>query len=288
MKDKLHIIIAGEKGLTKSIVVSKYRLGGAFCIAVATLLVLSAMSFTGIKLFFHGAELRTRTGFLESSLNNERNQKEKLVEQVAQLEMEKQILLKDAVTELEEKSQLIESILSSVGVDVKVSESQQNSGGPFTSMPGDDHEDLLFKAGLYLDTIKDIPLGAPIQGGITSKFGRRIDPFNKRPALHDGVDIRGKRGTKAFATADGLVVQRGYNRGYGNFVVIGHGSGFRTKFGHFKKILVKKGEKIKRGQVIGLVGNSGRSTGPHLHYEIIYNGEPTDPIKFMRFAQKIR
>ena len=152
-------------------------------------------------------------------------------------------------------------------------------------MPSDSFENLTFKVDHYLDTIQSVPLGPPVPGTITSKFGKRIDPINKRMAFHSGIDIRNRRGTKIAAPADGKVVSRGYTRGYGNFLEIDHGGGFHTRYLHMKKSLVKRGEQVKRGQDIGLVGNTGRSTGPHLHYEIKYKDKAIDPIKFVRVAK---
>jgi len=131
-----------------------------------------------------------------------------------------------------------------------------------------------------------MPLGYPMEGRLTSGFGRRSDPINNRPAFHAGIDIKGNIGQKIKATADGVVKTSSYEKnGFGNFVILRHGNGYETVFGHLSKRLVKVGEKIQRGQVIGLMGNSGRSTGPHLHYEVRYNGEPINPKKYLSVAK---
>jgi murein DD-endopeptidase MepM/ murein hydrolase activator NlpD len=140
----------------------------------------------------------------------------------------------------------------------------------------------------YLDTLQDVPLGAPVPGVMTSRFGWRTDPINSKRAYHRGVDIRGRMGTEVKATADGKVIRQLYDKGDGNFVLIDHGNGFRTKFAHLKKSLVKKGDLVTRGQVIGLVGNSGRSTGPHVHYEIHYDDKIVNPTRFVRINKYLK
>ena len=120
---------------------------------------------------------------------------------------------------------------------------------------------------------------------MTSRFGKRKDPVNKKRGFHTGLDFRGKRGEKIYATADGIVKKAFNNGGYGKYILISHGNGYTTSFAHMQTFLVKKGDRVKRGQLIGLVGNSGRSTGPHLHYEINLNKKPVDPGKFMKFAK---
>ncbi len=123
------------------------------------------------------------------------------------------------------------------------------------------------------------PRGWPTRGWITSYFGKRTSPFSGRRVMHEGLDIAANTGTPVFATADGVVARVSYSPSYGKSVVIDHGYGYRTIFGHNSKILVKAGDRIRRGDRVALVGNTGRSTGPHLHYELRLNGVPIDPRK---------
>jgi murein DD-endopeptidase MepM/ murein hydrolase activator NlpD len=123
------------------------------------------------------------------------------------------------------------------------------------------------------------PKGWPTKGWITSYFGKRKSPFTGRRVMHEGLDIAANTGTPVIATADGIVSRAGYNPGYGKMVTIDHGYGYRTIFGHNSKVLVKSGQRIKRGDRIALVGNTGQSTGPHVHYELRMNGVPIDPRK---------
>jgi len=135
-----------------------------------------------------------------------------------------------------------------------------------------------------LNTIlKNIPLARPTERGyVSSSFGFRRDPIKKKKAFHAGMDISGPKNTKVYSTAPGIVIAAHRSGAYGLMVEIDHGQGFKTKFGHMKKIYVKKGQQIDFQTKIGLMGSTGRSTGRHVHYEISYNGKPQDPAKFFK------
>jgi murein DD-endopeptidase MepM/ murein hydrolase activator NlpD len=211
-----------------------------------------------------------------------------LLAELEQEKQEKQELLEKTAVRLDERSRMIESVMSRIGVDVKVGrkKSTANSGGPFIAVDEKYSESLLTRSDNYIKTIRRMPLGYPMQGKLTSGFGRRSDPFNHRPAFHAGIDLKGNIGKEIKATADGIVETSSYDKnGFGNFVVLRHGNGYETLFGHMSKRLVKEGEKIQRGQLIGLMGNTGRSTGPHLHYEVHYKGEPINPKKYLSVAK---
>lgn len=116
---------------------------------------------------------------------------------------------------------------------------------------------------------------------IASGFGYRIDPIYKTPKMHTGLDFAAAIGTPVYATADGRVAYSGYDDGgYGNHVIVNHGYGYETLYGHMIRIKARQGEQVNRGEVIGWVGNTGKSTGPHLHYEVIRNKEKIDPVHF--------
>jgi len=121
----------------------------------------------------------------------------------------------------------------------------------------------------------------PVKGWISSRFGYRVSPFTGRRELHKGLDIVNRNGTPVVATADGRVVYAGYKGGYGKMVIIDHGLGKITKYGHLAKIIVRNGDEVIRGQQIGLLGSSGRSTGPHLHYEVVINGKAVNPMDYL-------
>ncbi len=138
---------------------------------------------------------------------------------------------------------------------------------------------------VYLDKQRSIlaatPSIWPINGWITSGFGKRSSPLTGEPGRHYGVDIANEVGTPIRAAADGLVVYAGWENGYGRMVVIEHGYGFSTRYGHCSRVDVKVGDEVKRGQVISYVGSSGRSTGSHLHYEVRIHGIPVNPEKYL-------
>lgn len=124
--------------------------------------------------------------------------------------------------------------------------------------------------------------GRPIKKGwMSSRFGRRTDPFNGKIAWHGGVDFAGKMGSEIIAVAAGVVVESGERNGYGSMVEINHGSGFKTLYAHNKENLVNVGDVVKKGQVIALMGSSGRSTGPHVHFEVYKHGRAVDPASYI-------
>ena len=138
-------------------------------------------------------------------------------------------------------------------------------------------------------TLALVPYRKPVVGEVefTSGFGVRSDPFLGRPAMHTGLDFRAAMGDPVRATANGKVVSAGWAGGYGRMVEIDHGNGLSTRYGHLSEIGVKVGDPIKIGQVIGEVGSTGRSTGPHLHYETRIDGEAVDPQKFLRAGVRL-
>jgi len=125
------------------------------------------------------------------------------------------------------------------------------------------------------------PSGWPLIGWLSSSFGTRRDPFTGKPDFHPGLDISANYGTEIKATADGMVESVGYQGNYGNAVVLAHGFGIGTRFGHLSRFAVRQGQKVKRGEVIGYVGATGRATSSHLHYEILINGQAINPLRLL-------
>ena len=138
---------------------------------------------------------------------------------------------------------------------------------------------------VFLDKQRSIlaatPCIWPIKGWITSGFGKRSSPLTGEPGRHIGVDIANEINTPIRATADGIVTYAGWEVGYGRLVAIEHGYGYTTRYGHCARIDVKVGDEVKRGQIIGYVGSTGRSTGSHVHYEVRIHGVPVDPEKYL-------
>ena len=125
------------------------------------------------------------------------------------------------------------------------------------------------------------PTGWPARGWVTSDFGVRRDPFDGQRRMHEGVDIATRTGMPVLATAAGIVREVGSEPGYGKLVVIDHGYGFSTAYGHNSRILVKAGQRVKRGEMVATAGSTGRSTGTHVHYEVRVNGLPVNPHKYL-------
>lgn len=144
----------------------------------------------------------------------------------------------------------------------------------------------LFQSWKKMDGVQNgviaIPSVQPVEKlQFTSNFGIRSDPFRGTAAMHAGVDIPGPVGTPIYATADGIVDHAGWQGGYGNLVEINHGKGIATRYGHLSKVLVADGARVTRGQLIALMGSTGRSTGSHLHYEVRMDGHAVNPVPFL-------
>jgi murein DD-endopeptidase MepM/ murein hydrolase activator NlpD len=140
-----------------------------------------------------------------------------------------------------------------------------------------------------LAQLRTVPLRKPVEGDIdmSSPFGMRMDPFMRGPAIHTGIDLRGDTGEPAHVTASGTVTTASWQGGYGNMVEVDHHNGVSTRYGHLSKILVKVGQHVNMGDIVGLIGSTGRSTGPHLHYETRINDTAVDPQKFLRAGEKL-
>ncbi len=138
--------------------------------------------------------------------------------------------------------------------------------------------------GIYKDKFEILgytPSIWPVKGILTHGFGWRKDPFTGKPDYHQALDISARRGTSIVAPADGTVIEVKASRGYGKTVILSHGFGLTTRYAHLDSYNVKKGQKVKRGDVIAFLGSTGRSTGPHLHYEVRLDGKAVDPMKYM-------
>ncbi|MEO0408980.1 MAG: M23 family metallopeptidase [Cyanobacteria bacterium P01_A01_bin.135] len=127
-----------------------------------------------------------------------------------------------------------------------------------------------------------LPVGRPVKGGrISSKFGTRRNPFGRGYELHNGIDFPGPTGTPIYVTGKGTIEKAMFSRGYGNHIVVDHGYGYQTLYAHLSKMDVTKGDTVERGAIIGRMGSTGRSTGPHLHYTLYYQGDAVNPEDFL-------
>ena len=175
---------------------------------------------------------------------------------------------------INETSPAMESVLNAVEMDVEqLSRSVRLELSSYSNI----YDKMIQDA----EKIGSIPSIRPIDSGyMTSGFGYRKDPFDSKIRFHYGQDFSSKTGSLVFATADGVVMETRYRGGFGKVVKISHGHGYVTYFGHLSEFNVTKGETIRRGQLIGKVGNTGRSTGPHLHYEVHYYNTPQNPLDY--------
>jgi len=231
------------------------------------------------------ADINSRLGRIEASLDRvERRQSATL----AQLD-----------DRYQSKARKMRTVLADLGLKLDAARPVA-SGGPFVpvklpsqSQGFDRALTQVSIARAYADklsaTLVSVPLRAPVTGGIdeTSPFGVRVDPFLHVPAMHTGIDFRGNMGEPIHATAAGTVSSAGWSGGYGNMVEINHGNGLATRYGHLSQIDVSVGQSIRIGQVIGRLGSTGRSTGPHVHYETRVDGEAVNPAKFLAAGVKL-
>ncbi len=298
MSEKLHIILADDHSSTRSLVFSKKNLKVGLGLVILAIGVSFIFNVFTAGLFHKSKKLTGEVADLQKNLSEVNSANTKYADQVAELQYklkyqltqfqaEKRALVNNAVSELEERSQFIEDVMGDIGVKIKRKStvtSEENSGGPYMTVPVEQRKDLITQTDKYLKVMSKLPLGRPVPGPVTSSYGSRKDPVNKRRGFHSGVDFRGKYGSEVLATADGKVIKAGRKGSLGLFIQIDHGNGYSTRFGHLKKYTVRKGDRVKRGQTIGAVGSTGRSTGPHLHYEVRYNDKPINPKKFLKVA----
>lgn len=250
-----------------------------YCPALAQLMFVFALVFLTAWSGYSAARLATaETAVLSYQLHDS--------ETHAQIAEKQRVLAVLAKNLLDEKIERRMAELEEMGVAYELPEAV---GGPFeASEEGDATFRELFASWKKLDHLQEgtiaVPSDMPVKGSaLTSSFGTRTDPFKKRRAMHPGIDLAGPIGTPIHVTADGTVLRAGYNRGgYGNLVEVDHGNGIVTRYAHMSKILVSKGDTVSRGQLVGKMGSTGRSTGSHLHYEVRIDGKPVNPLPFMK------
>lgn len=292
---KLHILVTGESGQGRAYIISKKTVRNIIAGCLICTLVLCLSSALSIRLFSSNYSLKKQvtalrtnsstTTELATQLATATSQLEEYQTQISILQQQQENLVEESVSRLDERSRVIESIMDTIGVEVIIEEDPKHSGGPFiASDEGSYGKKLLLHTDKYLSILEKTPIGRPLPTKISSRFGPRKDPLNKKKGFHEGLDFKGNTGDKIRATAAGTVKTSTYSRGWGNYIVIDHHNGYKTLFAHLSKRLVKKGENVTRGKVIGHVGNTGRSTGSHLHYEIQLHGKPIDPMKYIKIA----
>ena len=145
------------------------------------------------------------------------------------------------------------------------------------------------EARYFEDLVNNLPLATPIgiPSRVTSPFGMRIDPFRKRPSWHGGIDMGAGWNAPIVAAGPGKVVYAGTKSGYGRVVDVDHGGGFVSRYAHLKRIVAKKGQEVEIGDKLGTMGSTGRSTGPHLHYEVLFHGKQYNPVEFIKAGKHV-
>lgn len=307
--NKIHIIITGETGTGRTLLVAKkkfYIFTSLFviflCIGTVSGLrqlkngfVLQkqaiASSFPTLKDKYTSEVNHLKKALTETKIKLAELKLEKLEiraqyeSQISELKQNQTELLENSISRLDQRSKIIKTMMDQIGVKIDIEEDPEHSGGLYIDAGPRLPDQLILKTDRYLEVIRQLPLGRPVKTKISSKYGRRSDPMNHKKAFHSGIDFKGRTGDKVFATADGVVKTSSSDKGLGKFIVITHGNGYRTLYAHLSERRVKRGDKITRGQIIGLVGNTGRSTGSHLHYEVHYRNKTIDPLKFMQVSK---
>jgi len=219
---------------------------------------------------------------------------------VVELDASQQGLLDGAKKSLQVETARLKKALQTTGINPQTMVKRVSQGGPLISVAPTMRDDA-FRAGvidttqslndlaMVVKALNSVPLNGPLlTSEISSGFGGRPDPFTEEAAFHSGIDFSAAKGSDVFATAPGIVVFAGPRGAYGNTVEIDHGYGIRTRYGHLSKISVPVGFQLARGEIVGKVGSTGRSTGPHVHYEVWYDNAVRDPGKFIKAGRNVR
>lgn len=271
-KDRYTIMLvtAGHKS-AKSFSVKKSHIRIAFC-SVMIFAFVSLFSFSTSYIFYKDSVTKSQSvNKLISTINllSQDINKNKIIE----------AKLKNKLQGIEDTLLEMQEVLNKKGIKKELS-----IGGEF--IPPEkltlSYIDYMKKDIDYLfNTVKNIPVGTPLKGKINSNFGYRKDPFKSRSGFHSGLDIDANYGQRVVATADGVVTKASWHTNYGKTVIVKHKDHYETLYGHLSKLQVKEGQEVKVGDVIGRAGSTGRSTGTHLHYEVIKDGKRVNPKNFL-------
>jgi murein DD-endopeptidase MepM/ murein hydrolase activator NlpD len=258
--------------------------------------------------FFRGAVLKLGSLFHRKISTNESNhpvvkQANAQSARIVRLEIGESTLLAEATQDVNKETARLSRALKGTGINTASLTKRVLAGQAATAqIPEFSTEamDDAFGAGVseaaaamgklhdVVATLNAIPLISPTQvGSVSSGFGARVDPFNEQLAFHSGVDFSGPKGSDVRVTAPGIVVFAGPRGDYGNTVEVDHGYGVRTRYGHLSKIVAQVGSPVERGAIVGRLGSTGRSTGPHVHYEVWYDEAARDPGRFIKAGQDV-
>jgi murein DD-endopeptidase MepM/ murein hydrolase activator NlpD len=298
------IITHGALARTRVVQVSPWQMAGAVAALVAVLLLLSGTVYHFVFLKAAREGWPVVSQIVRLVVRDEIAQRDRFMRENLDAMAQRVGQMQAKLVSLQAAGDRVSSLAGLKPEDVKPLQRATGggSGGPFVPL---DHPSLdqLNRAMGDLDLLADqqldlftliesrlfesrlqalmVPNSVPVDGPIGSGFGFRADPFSGRAALHTGLDFPADVGTPIQAAAGGVVVSTAYHPQYGNLLEIDHGNGLVTRYAHAAKILVRTGDLVKRGQVVAQVGSTGRSTGPHLHFEVLVQGVPQDPARFL-------
>ncbi len=317
MNKKFHFIITGESGKSRSFSLEKKKV--FFCLGVSAA-VLAAFFCSSYLYKEQNKVLVNRVACLKgetddmglckgsvliplktelagyknmvqeqaAELARQRNIIAASSDKIKSLEREKEELLAGSIEKLDKQRRIIARLMKDIGVDVKVEDGSPDTahqGGAYIPLEEEATEvvdNLVAVTDKYINLFESLPLSRPVYSPITSRYGERPDPFEHKTAFHAGIDFKGAKGNNIYAPGEAVVRVSSVSPDFGNYIILDHGNRYETLYAHMSDKLVKRGDKVERGQVIGLIGNTGRSTGPHLHYEVHYRGKAIDPMRFMK------
>lgn len=261
------LLITKDKSTVKALEINskyvvnfkKYLIRAGITIASAVIIFLSILGYS-LKLNSDNSSLRSQV--------SEFNSKTELADSLK---------LKQKLSTIDNNLSMIDGYLKSRGIIAE----QNNIGGEIHPREVSNTEMLISleeQSVVFSNLIRNIPIGVPFDGPVSSLYGYRRNPFGGLSGeFHPGIDFKGQYGAPIYATSDGIVDRCDWYGGYGNAVVLNHGFGYQTLYGHMSKVNVMQGQEIKAGDLIGFIGSTGRSTGPHVHYEIRKDGIDIDP-----------
>ncbi|MGB2249097.1 MAG: peptidoglycan DD-metalloendopeptidase family protein [Alcanivorax sediminis] len=307
------IVINSKRGHSRTLPVPRHW---PWLLAAVFVLLPALIGVGAYQLVYHVGDQPEYTPLMTARFADQLNEQEKALSELDQLSQEQfralTLKLAQAQARLVRLDALGERLVevADVGSDEFDFSTVPGLGGPESADEGTSYElpsfmeavdqmaETLERRERQLDILEDLLAdkqiedqtwlsGRPLsKGWMSSRFGRRSDPFTGRVAWHKGVDFAGKEGTPIVATGSGVVTFSGVKSGYGKMVEVNHGNGITTRYGHALELLVEPGEIVRTGDVIAKVGNSGRSTGPHVHYEVLKNGAQVNPQPYIYRARR--
>lgn len=274
------ILVPGKYGSSKSFNISRWIIYSFAAINIIFFICIALFAFNYVKISNARKQYLLNIQSLESSNEEQNKELSELKKNAGEI--------KDKLTQLKELEGKLKERLGNKSLKGSSTESDSYVLSTQQLISSADSEIksvniLLSVADRQIASYDQKPSIFPCYGSIESSFGRRRDPMGRGGyEYHDGIDIASRRGTPIRATASGIVEEAGWEGSFGKLVVINHNNGYKSYYGHNASIIVRKGQRVKKGQIIAYMGSTGRSTGPHCHFEITLNGIPVNPLKIIR------